>query len=88
MQCRIVRSGLSVDQTSNAYVLVPAAGSVPSLPVSKKKLKASPFDGHTVRRSLPAELPTLSLAAIAAQRMASGVLRLGRCRPGVGAHRS
>jgi hypothetical protein len=76
-RCRIVRSGVCVDQTSNAYVLVPASDAIASIPVSKKeeKLKASLFVGHAGRRLDSGDLPPLSLAAIAAQRLTA--LRLG-----------
>jgi hypothetical protein len=79
-QQRIVRVGPSVSQTSNAYALIPAA-SAPAFVSNKKEetLKASPFAGQVVHRSIPAESPAPDLARIAAARMASGALRLGRC---------
>jgi DNA-binding transcriptional MocR family regulator len=82
-QCRIVRDGPSVSQTSNAYVLVPA--SIPAdLPSPSKKegscKTASSFVGHVGHRLVSRDLPAVSLAQIAAQRLASGRLQLGRCR--------
>lgn len=70
-QCRIARSGDCINQISNAYVLIPVAGAVESLPLRKKdkSLKETcRFDGHIVRRLDSREKPLRSLAQIAAER--------------------